>query len=124
VPDEIDLFDRGISHGDTPRLWIDVVAHVLMGRDKRMYRFVEDTRYGRIVLAESHEAAAIADAVTGYVARRMIERERALAEPLLREQADTNKPRRSGGVWTFAFGFIAGGVVLFGLALFAALRTP
>ena len=42
VPDQVDLFDRGISQGDTPRLWIDVVAHILMGRDKRMYRFVQD----------------------------------------------------------------------------------
>src|SRR6187455_1900858 len=31
VPEQIDLFDRGLSKGDTPRLWIDIVAHVLMG---------------------------------------------------------------------------------------------
>src|ERR1700753_4163579 len=36
VPDHFDLFDRGISQGVTPRLWIDVVAHVVMGRDKRI----------------------------------------------------------------------------------------
>ena len=47
IPDQVDLFDRGISQGDTPRLWIDVVAHVVMGRDKRIYRFVQDTRFGR-----------------------------------------------------------------------------
>ena len=41
IPMDIDLFDRGISHGDQPRLWIDVVAHVVMGRDKREYRFVQ-----------------------------------------------------------------------------------
>ena len=78
VPEQIDLFDRGISQGDTPRLWIDVVAHVVMGRDKRMYRFVQDTRFGRIVLAESHDTSVIVDAVTDYVARRMIEREHAM----------------------------------------------
>ena len=55
IPNEVDLFDRGISQGDTPRLWVDVVAHVAMGRDKRLYRFVQDTRFGRIVIAESHE---------------------------------------------------------------------
>src|SRR3979411_1814638 len=81
IPDKVDLFDRGISQGDTPRLWVDVVAHVLMGRDKRMYRFVQDTRFGRIVIAESHDIAAIVKAVTDYVARRMIEREHALAVP-------------------------------------------
>src|SRR6266850_659640 len=78
VPEQIDLFDRGVSQGETPRLWIDVVAHVVMGRDKRIYRFVQDTRFGRIVLAESHDVKAIASAVTDYVARRMIEREHAL----------------------------------------------
>ena len=41
IPDSVDLFDRGISQGDTPRLWIDVVAHILMGRDKRIYRLVQ-----------------------------------------------------------------------------------
>src|SRR3954471_10890483 len=53
IPADVELFDRGISRGDTPRLWIDAVAHVLMGRDKREYRFVQDTRYGRKILAES-----------------------------------------------------------------------
>src|SRR3954466_2677016 len=38
IPNRVDLFDRGISQGESPRLWIDVVAHVAMGRDKRIYR--------------------------------------------------------------------------------------
>src|SRR6266702_3965585 len=70
VPEKVDLFDRGISQGETPRLWIDVVAHVVMGRDKRIYRFVQDTRFGRIVIAESHDVAAIVNAVTDYAVRR------------------------------------------------------
>ena len=57
IPSEVDLFDRGVSRGDTPRLWIDAVAHVAMGRDKRMYRFLHDTRVGRRVIAESYEIA-------------------------------------------------------------------
>jgi hypothetical protein len=80
IPPEVDLFDRGLSRGDTPRLWIDAVAHVAMGRDKRMYRFLHDTRVGRRVMAESHEIADIVKAVTDYVARRLVERERALDE--------------------------------------------
>src|SRR6476469_331861 len=79
VPSEVDLFDRGLSRGEVPRLWIDVVAHVEMGRDKRQYRFVQETRYGRAVLAESYEAPVIRQAVMRYVAGRMVERERALA---------------------------------------------
>src|SRR3954447_8932132 len=49
VPAEVDLFDRGVSGGEPPRLWLDAVAHVGMARDKRVYRFVQDTRYGRKV---------------------------------------------------------------------------
>ena len=54
IPDSVDLFDRGISRGDPPRLWVDVVAHIVMGRDKRTYRFVQDTRHGRIVRWKLH----------------------------------------------------------------------
>src|SRR6266702_3476385 len=97
IPEQVDLFDRGISQGDTPRLWIDVVAHVVMGRDKRIYRLVQDTRFGRVVIAESHDVSAIVDAVTGYVARRMIEREHAMvATPAAAEPVVEKKPRRRG----------------------------
>lgn len=123
IPDRVDLFDRGISQGETPRLWIDVVAHVGMGRDKRLYRFVQDTRFGRKVLAELHTPAVIVQAVTDYVARRMVEREHALVATPLPEiaEAPPAKPRR-GGVWTFAFGVLVGVVAVFGFALFAAVR--
>src|SRR6201991_3795269 len=103
IPEQVDLFDRGISQGETPRLWIDVVAHVLMGRDKRMYRFVQDTRFGRIVLAESHEVPVIVHAVTDYVAQRMIEREHAIAAPPIVKSVPVEKRRRSG-FWMFALG--------------------
>jgi hypothetical protein len=123
VPGNVDLFDRGISQGETPRLWVDVVAHVIMGRDKRIYRFVQDTRHGRIVLAESNDVPVIVDAVTDYVARRMIEREHAMvATPMAEEPTIEVKPRRRG--WgMFLFGFMLGAAALFGLALYASLRN-
>src|SRR4051812_34867800 len=122
IPEQVDLFARGISQGDTPRLWIDVVAHVVMGRDKRIYRFVQDTRFGRIVIAESHNIAAMVDPVTDYVARRMIEREHALVATPTAEPVIVEQPRR-GGFWIFALGFVVGALALFGLALFATLRN-
>jgi hypothetical protein len=122
IPNSVDLFDRGISQGESPRLWIDVVAHVLMGRDKRVYRFVQDTRFGRVVLAESHEVTTIVDAVTDYVARRMVERERALVATPIVPRAVTERARRSW-FWTFVLGFIFGAIALFGLALFASLNS-
>src|ERR1700687_6232890 len=97
VPHTIEMFDRGIAHGDTPRLWVDVIAHVDMGRDKRTYRFMQDTRYGRTVLAESPEVHEMAEAVPRYVARRIVERERALAadeRPLLQDEVRDARSRR------------------------------
>src|SRR3979411_2366736 len=52
VPDTIEMFDRGIARGDTPRLWVDVIAHVDMGRDKRTYRFMYDNKYCTQLLAD------------------------------------------------------------------------
>jgi hypothetical protein len=122
IPDHVDLFDRGISQGETPRLWIDVVAHVVMGRDKRIYRFVQDTRFGRIVIVESHDTAPVVDAVTDYVARRMIEREHAMVATPAPVPVVTEKPHRSR-FWTFVLGFIVGAIALFSVALFASLRN-
>lgn len=125
VPDNVDLFDTGISHGDVPRLWIDVIAHVVMGRDKRQYRFVQDTRYGRTVLAESYEVPPIVHAVTQYVARRVVERERALADDAAMGQATAQKVlqqerrrRRWAAFRTFIYGLVVGIAALFVLAMY------
>jgi hypothetical protein len=101
-----------------------VIAHVEMGRDKRQYRFVQDTRYGRAVLAESHEMAVIVAAVTRYVARRLIERERALADDAasglgtaLKMVAHEQYRGRVRALKTFLFGIVLGAAALVALAL-------
>jgi hypothetical protein len=121
IPNNVDLFDRGISRGDPPRLWVDVVAHIVMGRDKRTYRFVQDTRHGRIVLAESNEVAPIVEAVTDYVARRIIEREHALAVPVEIASTKPAAPQRSR-IWPFLIGALIGAAALFAAAMVAAVR--
>jgi hypothetical protein len=124
IPVEIDLFDRGISRGETPRLWVDAIAHVAMGRDKRIYRFLQDTRYGRKVLAESVSIPEVAEAVTKYVAQRIIERERALAETAApingdaRRELELQRRRRQWrAIRTFVLGVVAGLAVLVALAI-------
>lgn len=76
VPEDDPIFDFAISSGQQPRLWIDAVAHVTLGHDRRTYRFLRDTRLGRVVLAESTEIKPIADQVTRYIAERLVERQR------------------------------------------------
>lgn len=78
VPAGIDLFDTGLTPGDPPRLWIDMVSFIEMSRDKRIYRFLQDTRFGRTIIMESEAVDEVADAVTAYMAQRLIERERML----------------------------------------------
>ncbi|WP_421926312.1 hypothetical protein [Neoaquamicrobium sediminum] len=78
VDEDDERFDFAISAGAQPRLWIDSVAHVTMGRDRRTYRFLRDTRLGRVVLAESSDIKKVADQVTRYIAERVIERRRML----------------------------------------------
>lgn len=78
VPPEADFFAFSVSPGENPRLWIDMTTHVAMGRDRRTYRFLKDTRLGRTVILETADLGAMADCVTDYVAERVIEREKAV----------------------------------------------
>lgn len=127
IPEHVELFDRGISRGDTPRLWIDVITHIEMGRDKRLYRFLQDTRYGRKILAESFAIGEIVEAVTKYVARRLVERERALGDeftPILRTTRAEARFQRRRSRWralrAFGLGLCVGAVALLVAAWFAA----
>ena len=130
IPPEVELFDRGINRADTPRLWIDSVAHVAMGRDKRIYRFLHDTRVGRRVLAESHDIADIVQAITAYVARRLVERQRALDEDpeyitrVTRGEAGrTLRRRRCRSFGVLLLGFLLGLASLIVVALIFAAKS-
>lgn len=79
IPEGTDLLECGILRRYPPRLWIDVLAYILMGPDKRTYRFLKETRNGRQVLLETPDISVMSDAVTRYVAHRVLQRERALA---------------------------------------------
>jgi hypothetical protein len=79
VPGEDDQFIFEVSAGGAqPRLWIDVTAFVVVGGDRRTYRFLKDTRLGRTTILESASIDDLADTITNYIAERIIERERAL----------------------------------------------
>jgi len=102
-----------------------------MGRDRRQYQFVKDTRRGRSVLAESDSVDAIADVVTRYVAERIVEREQAVeADWLTRASRGSDSaalPSRAGldnaviwGISGFGLGMIAGMFLLLAYAWFMA----
>lgn len=127
VPTDIDIFDFAVSSGLQPRLWIDAVAHVGLGRDRRTYRFLKDTRIGRVVLAESTDIKPVADQVTRYIAERIVERQRLMDGGVSHSYASTSTvpeaaaalqaPRSNGWQSFFAgFGLFAAGAIL-GFAL-------
>jgi hypothetical protein len=129
IPPEVDMFDRGISRGDNPRLWIDMIAHVHMGRDKRRYRFVQDTRYGRKLLAESNDIQEIAGTIQRYIAARLVERERALAvttpqgDRMRRDLRTALRRRRWRTFRTFVLGVLVGLAAVFAVAWLLATRA-
>ena len=100
APPGVDLFDLTLARGDRPRVFLDMVAFIEMARDRRTYRFFQDTLYGRVLIAESPKIETIVAACTNYVARRLVERERALVAPGIADatsrSARTRRTTRSG----------------------------
>lgn len=143
VPEDDDQFSFQIVPGNLPRLWIDITSHVAMGRDKRTYRFVKDTRLGRTVILETPELDDMADCITEYIAERVLERERAVEgdwlNKRLKEPPRTTQPEAAvqqpqpaatattvptvRGLWgpfaAFAIGILVGVAALIGYAWFA-----
>jgi hypothetical protein len=79
IPAEVDMFDLAIAPGERPRLFLDMISFAEMAHDRRSYRFYQDTRYGRILIADSPKIERVVAAMTNYIARRLVERERFLA---------------------------------------------
>jgi hypothetical protein len=134
VPADDPTFDFVISSGTQPRLWIDAVAHVTMGRDRRTYRFLRDGRLGRTVLAESPDIKPVADQVTRYVAERLVERQRMMSGEVMTTGVPggvfemLHRPEPANPWTAFLLGLalvVAGGVVGVATMLFyLSLRFP
>ena len=60
-----------IAYGERPRLFIDMIGFVEMGHDRRSYRFLQDTRHGRVLIAETERIDRAVAAITNYIARRL-----------------------------------------------------
>jgi len=79
LPKSCDLFDVAVSPGVRPRLFVDQIGYVEMSHDRHTYRFLQDTRHGRIEVCESDDPDTMVEGITAYIAHRLIEREKALA---------------------------------------------
>ena len=104
APQGLDQFDLALTQSEHPRLFLDMIAFVDMAHDKRTYRFFQDTRQGRVLMAESQSVDTIVAAVADYVARRLVERERALtADPRVAEEPRSQPVEVNGpAAWPIA----------------------
>lgn len=127
LPDGHDEFSLAVLPGDPPRYWVDATAFVMMGRDKRTYRFLRDSRLGRTVIGESSDIDTVAGLVTRYVAERVVEKERALAADWAERPAAATASPAAGtaedsgrsGFWAvvgFFLGVVAGAGLLLAYA--------
>ncbi len=130
LPPESDQYLVGLLPGQPPRFWVDATSFVVMARDKRQYLFQKDSRLGRTTLAESANVETIADAVTRYVAERIVERDQAIEGDWLtrtvrsrRGALATARPAADNvsliwGICGFGLGMIAGMFLLVAYAWF------
>ena len=136
VPVEDEQWDFCLNRGMQPRLWLDASAFVMIAKDRRSYRFVRDTRLGRIILADNKDIKVISDAVTRYIASRILERERLMddwkpeALPVAPEKNETADRTAIENTGTVSSGnaplmkllWFAGGALLGAVALILLLR--
>ena len=89
-----EFIDLALVPGHPPRLWIDMVAYVVMAPDPRTYRFCQDTAGGQRVLLETTDRSEMAERITAYIAHRVIDRQRHIVEP-----AGEARPQRRAYGW-------------------------
>ncbi len=125
VPPQHDFIEHALTSGDNPRLWIDALAFVRMGRDRRTYEFVKDSRLGRIVLGSSESRELTGNLVAQYIAERILEREQQIegdwvslkaAQPdkageAAQLAAVTDQPAQKRSGWGKLLWFVLGGLV-------------
>ena len=69
------LADLALIPDDPPRLWIDLVTHVVMAPDPRSYCLVEDCATGRESVFSSRDRSEMVKSIAERLAHRLVERE-------------------------------------------------
>jgi len=106
--------------GDKPRLWIDLVSYVVMAPTPRCYRLMRDRQDASEVLFETDDRAEMVRVITGYIANRIIMRER----QMLPGDSINNRPEQKYSspalVLAWFSGFLLGVIGLFAFGVWFA----
>jgi len=111
LPPHAEQFDFQIIGGGQPRMWIDMLAYIRMGRDRRSYQVMKSTRTGRKLLFEGTDVKTVGKAITDYIALQLIEREKAIAAEDEVDAREAQQRRDGGGyrnLTSFVLGFVLG----------------
>lgn len=117
-----ELFDLALVPGDPPKLWIDLISHVVMEPDYRTYRLVRDRQDGKETLFESASRPAVAEFIRRHMAHRLVARERQAASVSLPPPPAGYSTGSLLLAWTSGFAF--GALILLGLAIYLGLLNP
>lgn len=114
-----ELFDLTLVPGDPPKLWVDLVSHVVMEPDHRTYRFVQDRQDGREILFESTSREQTVAAIRRHMAHRLVAKERkvaALPQPVVQSGYST-----ASLILAWVSGFAFGVLALLSAALYLGI---
>lgn len=113
--------DLALVPGAPPKLWVDLVTHVVMEPTPRVYRVVQDRASGKAIMFESADRESVKARLLDLVAHRMVDRERVLVAT----SGTKTEPGYSGAALALAWisGFAIGVMALFlGFWAFTALK--
>lgn len=86
-------FTFALLPGTPPRFWVDLSSFVVMVNDGSTYQFLKDARDERVVLHESDTLEGIANAITDYVAKCIVEQDFQPSQPSkANTYADADEP--------------------------------
>ena len=108
------FIDLKLFAGDRPRLWIDLVTYVVMEPTPRHYRLLRDRSDSSEVLFETDNRAEMVDAITSYIASRIIVREHQLpTDGIINLNRQEHKYSSIALVLAWISGFLLGVIGLF-----------
>lgn len=117
------FLDPLVVPGEPPRLWIDMVAYVLMQPDPRTFRLQRDTAGGHEILLETRDRGEMCDKIITYAAHRLVERERQFASDARVRPASSRVYGNAALFLAWLAGFCGGVLALLALGVWLA-KSP
>ncbi len=117
------FLDPLVVPGEPPRLWIDMIAYVLMEPDPRTFRLQRDTAGGHEILLETGDRAEMREKIISYAAHRLVERERQFASDARARPASARLYGSAALFLAWLAGFCGGVLALFALGVWLA-KSP